>query len=262
MGIKFLCPNGHKLHVKSFLSGKKAICPKCGARVLVPAENQPAAVAQDQESTSEDSSADLQVSDGESTAAPSATPAQPEPARARAVADDPMVEAPTAVWYVRPATGGQFGPAPGEIMRAWLREGRVGASSLVWRAGWPDWQPAASIFPQLGALLPSPSVLAPVQPVLPVGSSAGMGGLNGALPPVGVDSPLGQVSPSGAIGSALVHGVRRRRKSRDANLIASAILVVVSIILVIILVLVWKRQDTSAEDETEPTPPAREVSRL
>jgi len=40
MGIKFLCPNGHKLNVKSFLKGKKAICPKCGARVLVPDDSQ------------------------------------------------------------------------------------------------------------------------------------------------------------------------------------------------------------------------------
>ncbi len=38
MGIKFFCPNGHKLNVKTFLGGKKAICPKCGAKVLVPME--------------------------------------------------------------------------------------------------------------------------------------------------------------------------------------------------------------------------------
>ena len=36
MGIKFRCPNGHKLHVKSFLAGKKGVCPKCGTKVDVP----------------------------------------------------------------------------------------------------------------------------------------------------------------------------------------------------------------------------------
>ena len=36
MGIRFLCPNGHKLNVKTYLAGKRAICPDCGARVLVP----------------------------------------------------------------------------------------------------------------------------------------------------------------------------------------------------------------------------------
>jgi hypothetical protein len=38
MGIRFTCPNGHQLHVKTFLAGKRGVCPKCGASVLVPAE--------------------------------------------------------------------------------------------------------------------------------------------------------------------------------------------------------------------------------
>ena len=36
MGIRFSCPNGHKLNVKTFLAGKRAICPDCGAKVIVP----------------------------------------------------------------------------------------------------------------------------------------------------------------------------------------------------------------------------------
>ena len=64
-------------------------------------------------------------------------------------AGDPISEAPQAVWYVRPASGGQFGPAAGEIMRRWISEGRVASDSLVWREGWPDWKPAASTFPSL-----------------------------------------------------------------------------------------------------------------
>jgi hypothetical protein len=36
MGIRFNCPNGHKLHVKSFLAGKRGYCPHCGTKVLIP----------------------------------------------------------------------------------------------------------------------------------------------------------------------------------------------------------------------------------
>jgi GYF domain 2 len=36
MGIKFYCPNGHKMHVKDFLAGKRGLCPKCGVRVEIP----------------------------------------------------------------------------------------------------------------------------------------------------------------------------------------------------------------------------------
>jgi hypothetical protein len=56
-----------------------------------------------------------------------------------------------AIWYVRPPAGGQYGPARGDVMRKWLGEGRVTTDSLVWREGWPDWRPAAKVFPDLGA---------------------------------------------------------------------------------------------------------------
>ncbi len=36
MGIRFFCPNGHKLNVKAELAGKVGICPKCGERMLIP----------------------------------------------------------------------------------------------------------------------------------------------------------------------------------------------------------------------------------
>jgi hypothetical protein len=40
MGIRFTCPNGHKLHVKAFLAGKRGVCPQCGAKILIPTEVQ------------------------------------------------------------------------------------------------------------------------------------------------------------------------------------------------------------------------------
>ncbi|MEK6238612.1 MAG: DUF4339 domain-containing protein, partial [Planctomycetales bacterium] len=36
MGIKFFCPNGHKLNVKDYLAGKKGICPNCNSKFLIP----------------------------------------------------------------------------------------------------------------------------------------------------------------------------------------------------------------------------------
>ena len=40
MGIRFYCPNGHKLNVKDFLAGKRGICPECSARFQIPQESQ------------------------------------------------------------------------------------------------------------------------------------------------------------------------------------------------------------------------------
>jgi hypothetical protein len=36
MGIRFSCPSGHKLNVKTFLAGKRGVCPQCGARFVIP----------------------------------------------------------------------------------------------------------------------------------------------------------------------------------------------------------------------------------
>jgi hypothetical protein len=40
MGIKFTCPNGHKLNVKPYLAGKRALCPRCGVKMRIPTESQ------------------------------------------------------------------------------------------------------------------------------------------------------------------------------------------------------------------------------
>ncbi len=40
MGIRFLCPNGHKLNVKAFLAGKRGFCPYCEVKFVIPQESQ------------------------------------------------------------------------------------------------------------------------------------------------------------------------------------------------------------------------------
>jgi hypothetical protein len=87
-----------------------------------------------------------------------------------------------AIWYVRPPAGGQYGPARGDVMRKWVGEGRVTSDSLVWREGWPDWRPAAKVFPDLGSKSSPSGEIGPVvsettrRPVRPIRkSSSGQG---------------------------------------------------------------------------------------
>ncbi|MFP6667370.1 MAG: GYF domain-containing protein [Pirellulales bacterium] len=206
MGIRFYCPNGHKLNVKSFLAGKRGICPHCGAKVDIPLDStrdsgkekpvepeqadpnapkavpvtgpanaaptaQPAPVAQPVNATAQGQVPMAQPVGGNqplpaqplpaqqptpATAHPAAAPVAPataaaaHPAAGMPAMPDPIAEAPQAVWYVRPASGGQFGPATGDIMQQWINEGRVAADSLVWREGWPDWRAASQTFPKFG----------------------------------------------------------------------------------------------------------------
>ncbi len=94
-------------------------------------------------------------------ATPVATPVPEAPV-------DPIEESPESSWYVRPPSGGQYGPARGDIMRKWISEGRVSSDSLVWREGWEDWRTATEIFPSLGPAatppVPAPATYASTAP--------------------------------------------------------------------------------------------------
>jgi hypothetical protein len=109
MGVRFECPQGHQLHVKAHLAGKRGVCPACGAKFVVPS-----------------------FSGGRVTEAPAAP--------AEATSSTSNNHASAAAWYVRPAAGGQFGPVASDVFEQWVREGRVAADSWVWRTGWADWK--------------------------------------------------------------------------------------------------------------------------
>ncbi|MFO7907507.1 MAG: DUF4339 domain-containing protein [Planctomycetota bacterium] len=160
MGIKFRCHGcDNKLHVKAFLAGKKGVCPHCGAKVRIPLGDEHNSNRGGRASSHADnnkksaraaaaveSESNQAVHTASSTAKDQVTSASAEPA---AEQNDAISEVPEAVWYVRPPSGGQYGPADGEIMRRWLNEGRISADSLVWREGWSDWRTGDSVFPSL-----------------------------------------------------------------------------------------------------------------
>ena len=107
---------------------------------------------------------------------PPEPPGLPKPTPPEAESVDPIDENPRAIWYVRPPTGGQYGPADGEVMRQWLAEGRISVNSLVWREGWDQWEEAIQVFPQL-----NPGASAQATPATPTTST---------IPPTGVIKPL------------------------------------------------------------------------
>lgn len=80
----------------------------------------------------------------------------PEPAAAQrrfALLD----EDPGALWYVRPKSGGQYGPAAIDLLYEWIEQGRVSSSALLWRDGWAQWRNAVDVLPELDASTAQPS---------------------------------------------------------------------------------------------------------
>jgi hypothetical protein len=190
MGIKFHCPNGHKLNVKAFLAGKKGVCPKCGTKVRIPLASEAGLVDSEMdEAGGEAGSVMIPNGNGAIAAAMAASgtpaigaatagtgtaisPPMPPVSTTPAGVRDPIAEAPTAIWYVRPPSGGQYGPARGDVMRTWLSEGRVSSDSFVWRDGWTDWRIAGQLFPDLqggnsaSAVAAAPALIHTAQPVV------------------------------------------------------------------------------------------------
>jgi hypothetical protein len=199
MGIRFYCPNGHKLNVKDFQAGQKGICPHCGVKIQIPlVSTRPS--SREEKSHRQGGAMQMPTTMPCATAAPQALPtgaatspvavaspvteavqpptsfpsasttfgATPAPSSVpRGGIADPLVEAGDAVWYVRPPSGGQFGPAGAAVMRTWLAEGRVSADALVWREGWRDWQQAGNVFSQLTSGPMAPGILdTPSEPVV------------------------------------------------------------------------------------------------
>jgi len=168
MGVRFQCPNGHALHVKAHLAGKRGICPECNARFIVPSFNggRVSAVVGNVSSSGNAPKNSLPDQSGSTiiaAAASSSNLATPMPRsdstilppgrRGEIPSSLPADESqePAVEWYVRPALGGQYGPASTRVFQQWIEEGRVANDSLVWRTGWPDWRSGEEAVQQVAA---------------------------------------------------------------------------------------------------------------
>jgi len=205
MGVRFLCPNGHKLNVKAFLIGKRGICPECDARFIVPQE----------------SGTQVEALDGTSPPGPPQTAANSvEPASQsmiiqtapQAANDIPVPE----VWYVRPASGQQYGPADTELMRSWVAEGRVSADSWVWRTGWSDWKA-------------SDEALAALSPV------AASEPPHDLPPPIPADTDLQVAADQIPPASIISHQRSRRDRARLVTIVLGALVLLLLLALVVVV---------------------------
>ena len=285
MGIKFLCPNGHKLNVKGFLRGKKAICPKCGTRVIVPDDDQ--SVSSEQNECRRPKKV-LVTFWSPTRSRPGAKqpkgcrpPSRLCPPRCRKIRPSCLgLQPPHRRWrlilstsagccLVCPARDGRtVRSGVGEIMRSWLNEGRVGASSLVWCAGWAEWRPAAATFPKLGASLSASGAA--------IASAQISGGAGATVREWYVTRGRRRVAhwtggaqrrdQLAAERCGIWHLGRRTAVDRsttkatarnDISVLASAVLVIVSIILVIIVVLVFRGQNQDEPEAKEVHPPRK-----
>jgi hypothetical protein len=156
---------------------------------------------------------------------PAATPALP----------DPIAEAPNAGWYVRTNTGGQFGPARGDMMQQWLDERRVGPDYLVWREGWPEWKRASTVFSRLAAIGAT--------------ASGGPGPSSPVAPAPAADDWVDAIIESHSHAAAMPRVRPKRRQNNNLLLAISFAVVVLGAILVVVVIIAATKK---GGDESPP----------
>lgn len=179
MGIRFTCHHcSHAMHVKDFQGGKRGKCPHCNKSFRIPAESTDYSIPiLDGQSESiadaparstavitkklaADPRKPAHTASSNKTQSPVASNAkQPidKPSSIHAATDTAQLQtmpnafasAPNAAWYVRPPSGGQYGPADQQLLQLWILENRVTGDSLLWREGQSQWIPSATLLPEL-----------------------------------------------------------------------------------------------------------------
>ena len=264
MGIRFFCPHcDRRLHVKDFLAGKKGICPHCDESIVIPRESTllkdslpdegsaestgdgtkkgtggPAKRASGKSSKSKPTPATVTTNGDSQESGPESVPKMPvavPPASPETDAGelDPIAIGPHLIWYVRPPSGGQYGPAEGDVMRQWLKEGRVTAESLVWQEGWDEWRSAIEVFPEIGPATPETGTPTAVENPSPV-----------------VESPRQQVSAVSASEPVEVDETKmkmleyrlKRSQGKGKEIAIVAVLALVCFLLIAVLGLVVTKQ--------------------
>lgn len=256
MGIRFSCHGCSKpLNIKNDLAGRRGRCPECSIRFRIPltdaefstpleknrpanAESQAAAPTQGSRPsdvlgvTGQDAvvpqSSSGQSSSGQSDVGVQATlVAAPKPTSGDEI--DLLASDPTAAWYVRPPSGGQYGPADADVLQGWIDEGRVAKTALIWRDGWPQWREAVAAFPEIAKSLPG-SANGDSNDIFPDGIGAS------TLPaPISVEKTTRVVS-SDLAGDAKIGAARQKRSSRRVTLVAVLATLVVALIATLVIV--------------------------
>jgi hypothetical protein len=230
MGIRFLCPNGHKLNVKADLAGKRASCPECGVKLTIPASTIPAAGAG-------------------SVVAPAVA----------IVVNQPPLQ--STAWYLRTRAGEQLGPATDDLFCTWIAAGRVTADAHVWRDGWAEWKlarDAAEALPMplaaVSVAAPPPNAAAPVvaapappQPIMSIPEPDPI--LEPDLDPLAAEPVVSEAIVTDPTALAASTYAFERRRSKKSQLTLAVVMLVAVIVLAVVLVWVV-RSNTSAAPQT------------
>ncbi|MFN7730856.1 MAG: GYF domain-containing protein [Pirellula sp.] len=133
-------------------------------------------------------------------------------------------------WYVRPPSGGQFGPADTAILATWIDENRITADSYLWREGMEQWQLASELLPEA---FPT-TALSAKAPTPPAASAAPASAAE--------DDLLQATGPSSlALNKASAAIKRRRQQTRQWLILGVLVAIAIALTGVLFYILYFKK---------------------
>ncbi len=222
MGVRFACHECDKpLNIKQELAGRRGVCPACGTRFRIPKS--------DSEKSLPIEIHQPRIAKQKATAS-HATATHSPVHTVSPVASPILADATVSTWYVRPPSGGQYGPATTEVLRQWIAEGRVASTALLWRDGWAQWRESQEVLPELAEKLP-----------VSIGNgSNSLGGRNSNTENVNKTHQNAKSAPvaelSSMTGNAEIGKVKRERSLKRSLMIGLLSLLSVTLVVALILV--------------------------
>lgn len=269
MGIRFSCHIcNYGLHVKDFQAGKRGRCPQCNGSFRIPKKDSPYSIAIDEWTSSTPSTAaptstetkrsrssgsidyDSNVAVADRTERPQkakksdpTTTSQPNSNATSAKPTDSsslppsLLKAGNANWFVRPPSGGQYGPASSWLLSEWILERRVTADSLLWYEGMAQWQLASLLVPEYFANEQDPNNAMP-----PVANQFDTQTPKSSIDAILQDEPLN--APETSVASVRGATLLKKRRQRKKQWMIVTVLGIASLVLLSALVVVLIMQSS------------------
>jgi hypothetical protein len=151
MGIRFKCHHCQaSLNIKAELANKRGVCPQCHGRFRIPANSQKLSLALDDNALKPSiPSSHGAPSDSSTTKQQEIQPRLPSQAtKTDSDSDTPRSELPASepLYFVRPPSGGEYGPANKETIELWISQRRITGETLICQVGLTQWKKAREVF--------------------------------------------------------------------------------------------------------------------
>ncbi len=150
MGIRFKCHHCRApLNIKIDLADKRGVCPQCQGRFRIPSQSQALSVSLDETAKSFESALPEHESVKSTMDRPGVKPQVVSQAtKTSASSDTPTSESETRepLYFVRPPSGGEYGPAAKETIELWISQRRITSETLLCLVGTSNWRKAKEVF--------------------------------------------------------------------------------------------------------------------